>query len=126
MRLGSAGLIVSGGLRRRCVRGNRRDAIRESWESAKKFWQLGIYSLGDVAIGADQGGRIRIEELRIGAQHVGERGEITGESRRCDDAIHLDADAPHLGQTQIVNLLRSPGRGRLNLDVVRVPRRAIG
>src|SRR5450756_2001456 len=126
MRLGGAALIVSGSLRWRRVGRNRRDSVSKAWQLAKQFWQLRIDPLGNVTIPPDESGRISIEKLRVGAEHVGERGEITAEPRRTNEAVHLSADALHLRQTQIVDLLRSACSGRLNSNVVRVPRRAVG
>lgn len=56
---------------------------------------------------------------------MGEGGEISSESRRPNEAVHLGTDALHLGQAERVDFARCARGRRLNLDVVRVPGRSV-
>src|ERR1700680_1275169 len=118
--LRGAALIVGRSLRGRRVGRNRRDSISKARQLAKELWELGIDPLGNVTIRPDESGRIRVEKQLVCAEHVGEGREITLEPGRPNEAVHLSADALHLCQTKIVDLLRSACSGRLNFDVVRV------
>src|SRR5712691_8057572 len=82
MRLGRASLVVSRRLRWRRIGWNRRDSVGEARQSPEESWQLRIDALRDVTITPHERGGIRIEKLRIGAEHGGERDEITGEPGR--------------------------------------------
>ena len=88
--------------------------------------ELRVDALHDVAIGAHEIGAVGVEELRVGAKKVRELRERPLVADRLHHAVHLAADAFHLREPRLVDLLRRAIRGGLDAHVVRIPRRAVG
>jgi hypothetical protein len=82
--------------------------------------QLRIGALRHVAIAGDERRGIRVVERRVGAQELLEVVVASLEADLRDDRVHPGADAPHLRQADLVNLLRRLRRRRMPAHVVGV------
>ena len=87
--------------------------------------QARVDALRDVAIALHQARRIGVEESRIGPHEPREFGEGPLKPGGRDHAVHRRADAPHLGEPQLVDLLGREGRGCELPHPQRVPRGAV-
>src|SRR3989475_10115244 len=104
---------------------NRRDPVRQAWQPAEQPDEARIDPLRDVAVAADETGRVVVKELRVGAQEACEVGEAALESGARDEAVHLRPDALHLAQAALVDLLGRERRGSELADSVSIPGRAV-
>src|SRR5712692_9060999 len=99
-------LIIGGRLRRRLEIRNRTHTVGQTRELAEKARKLRINLLGNDAVAVHQIFRLVVEKSRIGSEELREVLKTALESRGSDDLVHLRADAPHLGESDFVNLLR--------------------
>src|SRR5437870_1890000 len=83
--LDRAGLVVGRGLRFLGKRGNRLHSVRQARKLAEKPGQFRVYSLGDIAIAAQQTAGVAIVELRIRSEKFGEILEAALKTGLFDD-----------------------------------------
>jgi hypothetical protein len=111
------------------MRGHGLDPVGKPWQVAEKGGQLAVHPFGDKRRVLQQFLRRARVEARVGAQELEESGEIPREAGPAHHLLHLAPDPGHLGETDLVHLVRREVEGREVANAVRVvlaPARQIG
>ena len=105
---------------------DRPHAVGGTRQFGEELRQFGIDALADVAVAGQQFVGALVEELRIGVEPVGERGEITLPSHLAHHRPDLHLQPGHFAQADRVDLRRCQVGGGVRAHLLAIDRRATG
>jgi hypothetical protein len=122
---GGSAVVGGGGVRGDGVR-NGPQTVRGAGQSVEQAHQLGLDLLAGEGVGLQQLLGVLVVEARIGSEVVDELGEGAGEPDLDDDVLHGPANAPHLLQSEQVDLLGREIDAGVRAHLVVVVRGTVG